>query len=249
MKVSTQIKKISFYLSGALIIILGWNIYASTKENELIFPSISSIFNSFGKLIISLDTYELLLLTITRIIISLLTSFLVSLIIAFCYSACSYSLFFFKPLLTIFKSTPLIIISLFIWMAFSGDFGPIFVNILVIIPIITEGLINGINSINQDILDQFKLENANNFKKFIYLDLPINKNTIVMVILQTFGLSFKVMIMAEYLCQTNNSIGKTLNIIKSNLEMNGLLAWGIIIVILVTIFEQIINKVNKSLDF
>ncbi len=249
MKASTQIKKISCYLSGLLLILFGWAIYASTKDNSLIFPNINSIFNSFGKLITDLNTYELLLFTFVRIIISLVTSFLVSLIIAFCYSACSYSLFFFKPLLTIFKSTPLIIISLFIWMAFSSDFGPIFVNILVIIPIITEGLINGINSINQDILDQFKLENASSLKKFIYLDLPINKNTIVMVILQTFGLSFKVMIMAEYLCQTNNSIGKTLNIIKGSLEMDSLLAWGIIIVILVTLFEQIINKVNKSLDF
>lgn len=249
MKVSTQIRKYSFYLTGILIIILTWIIYSNSQNNEIIFPSLSNILNSLLNLLKEKRTYILLLSTIGRIIGSLLSAFLISLIITLIYSISNVSINLFKPILTISKSTPLIIISLFIWMAFSSDFGPIFINILMVVPIITEGLINGINSIEKDLVDQIKLEPINKIKKYIFLDLPINKNIIIMVLLQTFGLSFKVMIMAEYICQTNNSIGKTLNIIKGNLEMNNLLAWGIIIVIIVSIIEIIINKVNKKFDF
>ena len=249
MKVSTQIRKYSFYLTGILIIILTWIIYSNSQNNEIIFPSLSNILNSLLILLKEKRTYILLLSTIGRIIGSLLSAFLISLIITLIYSISNVSINLFKPILTISKSTPLIIISLFIWMAFSSDFGPIFINILMVVPIITEGLINGINSIEKDLVDQIKLEPINKIKKYIFLDLPINKNIIIMVLLQTFGLSFKVMIMAEYICQTNNSIGKTLNIIKGNLEMNNLLAWGIIIVIIVSIIEIIINKVNKKFDF
>lgn len=248
MKVSTLTKKISLYLTGIIIVIVFWQIYSSTKNNELIFPSLSNILKSLGNILKEKRTYSLILSSLIRIITSLLISIIISLIITFLYSIFNDSLNIFRPILTIFKSTPLIIISIFIWMAFSSNFGPIFVNILVTIPIITEGLINGINSIDQDIVDQFKLEKTSKIKKFILLDLPINKNTLIMVILQTLGLSFKVMIMAEYLCQTKYSIGKTLEVIKNNLEMNSLIAWGIIIVIIVSVFELIISKINKCID-
>lgn len=248
MKASTLTKKVSLYLAGIIIIIFSWYIYSSTKNNELIFPSLSNIIKSLGELLEEKRTYTLIISTLIRIIISLAISIIISLIITFLYSIFKDSLNLFRPILTIFKSTPIIIISIFIWMAFSSDFGPIFVNILVTIPIIVEGLINGINSIDQDIVDQFKLEKASKIKKFLLLELPINKNTLIMVILQTFGLSFKVMIMAEYLCQTKNSVGKTLEIIKNNLEMSNLIAWGIVIVILVSVFEFFINKISKIID-
>lgn len=248
MKLSTLTKKLSLYLTGFIIIIIAWEIYATTKNFELVFPKTKVIINSLFNLLKQAKTYSLILTSIIRIIISLIIALSISLLITFCYSMLNDSINLFRPLLTIFKSTPLVIISLFIYMAFSNDFGPIFVNILVSIPIITEGLISGINSIDKDITDQFKLEQANKLTKFIYLELPMNKNTLIMVILQTLGLSFKVIIMAEYLCQTNNSIGKTLESIKAALEFNYLIAWGIIIVIIVTLFELLINKINKSLD-
>lgn len=248
MKHSTLTKKLSLYLIGFIIIIIAWEIYATTKNFELVFPKTKTILNSLFNLLKQAKTYSLILTSIIRIIISLIIALFISLLITFCYSMLHDSINLFRPLLTIFKSTPLVIISLFIYMAFSNDFGPIFVNILVSIPIITEGLINGINSIDKDITDQFKLEQANKLTKFIYLELPMNKNTLIMVILQTLGLSFKVIVMAEYLCQTNNSIGKTLESIKAAMEFNYLIAWGIIIVIIVTLLELLINKINKSLD-
>lgn len=248
MKHSTLTKKLSLYLIGFIIIIIALEIYATTKNFELVFPKTKTILNSLFNLLKQAKTYSLILTSIIRIIISLIIALFISLLITFCYSMLHDSINLFRPLLTIFKSTPLVIISLFIYMAFSNDFGPIFVNILVSIPIITEGLINGINSIDKDITDQFKLEQANKLTKFIYLELPMNKNTLIMVILQTLGLSFKVIVMAEYLCQTNNSIGKTLESIKAAMEFNYLIAWGIIIVIIVTLLELLINKINKSLD-
>lgn len=248
MKLSTLTKKITLYLIGFIIIIIAWDIYASIKNFELVFPRINTIFDSLIKLLKTKETYELIIASLVRIIISLIIALIISLFITFCYSMVNESINLYRPILTIFKSTPLVIISLFIYMAFSGDFGPIFVNILVSIPIITEGLINGINSIDKDIVDQFKLEKTNKFQKFILLELPMNKNTLIMVILQTLGLSFKVIIMAEYLCQTNNSIGKTLESIKAALLFNELIAWGIIIVLIVSILELLINKINKSLD-
>lgn len=127
-------------------------------------------------------------------------------------------------------------------MLLGANFGPYLINLLIIIPIIVEALITGIDDIDNDVNEYLKLEPRGLFRIIFQVKLPMIKNHFMMALLQTMGLSFKVMIMAEYICQTNDSIGKKLVLIKNNLEMAELLAWALIIVILVSGMEFIIKK-------
>ena len=92
------------------------------------------------------------------------------------------------------------------------------------------------------------LEKGNTIKKITNIYIPIIFPFIIMTLIQTLGMSFKVMIMGEYICQTDNSIGKILYGIKANLEMDSLIAYGILIVLIVSILELIIKHIKKSLD-
>ena len=56
------------------------------------------------------------------------------------------------------------------------------------------------------------------------------------------------MIMSEYIFNLKNSIGKDLSNIKANIQMDYLLAWAIIIIILVTAIEYILNKLKKRIN-
>ena len=88
---------------------------------------------------------------------------------------------------------------------------------------------------------------GNIFIKIIKIYLPIIFPFIVMTFIQTLGMSFKVMIMGEYLCQTKDSIGKTLYAVKYDLAMDTLIAYGILIVIIVVILELIVKTLRKSI--
>ena len=70
-----------------------------------------------------------------------------------------------------------------------------------------------------------------------------------MIFLQSFGLAFKVMITSEYICQTQNSIGQVLYDAKSNLDMDVLIAWSIVIVVIVVIIELLFRYVNKKMYY
>jgi ABC-type nitrate/sulfonate/bicarbonate transport system permease component len=66
---------------------------------------------------------------------------------------------------------------------------------------------------------------------------------------QTFGLGLKVMVTSEYLSQTKNSIGKALYNAQSNIALDEILAWSIIIVIFVGISDIIIKRLSKTLEY
>ena len=88
--------------------------------------------------------------------------------------------------------------------------------------------------------DELKTLKGSTIKKITNIYIPIIFPFIIMTLIQTLGMSFKVMIMGEYICQTDNSIGKILYGIKANLEMDSLIAYGILIVLIVSILELII---------
>ena len=57
------------------------------------------------------------------------------------------------------------------------------------------------------------------------------------------------MVTSEYLSQTNNSIGKALYNAQSNIALDVILAWSIIIIVFVGICETIIKKISKNLEY
>ena len=82
--------------------------------------------------------------------------------------------------------------------------------------------------------------------KSVYL--PIVFPYVIMCLIQTLGMSFKVMIMGEYICQTNTSIGKVLYSVKMNIEMDSLVAYGILIVLIVVVLEYMIGYCKRRVE-
>ena len=54
------------------------------------------------------------------------------------------------------------------------------------------------------------------------------------------------MIMGEYICYTQRSIGQELSQVKSSFDISNLLAWGILIVLIVTLSEKVIKIILKE---
>jgi ABC transporter, permease protein len=137
------------------------------------------------------------------------------------------------------RSVPLAVISIFILILAKEKTQPYFITILMTLPVVFEGLITATNEIGHEIIDEMRLLKGSIFIKIRKIYIPIIFPYIMMTIIQALGMSFKVLIMGEYLCYTNVSIGKNLYDLKA-LGMAGLLAYGILIVVIVSILEFMI---------
>ena len=113
------------------------------------------------------------------------------------------------------------------------------------LPVVVEGLVVAIDGVDQNIIDELKMIDGSIFIKIKEVYLPIIMPYILMCLVQTLGMSFKVMVMGEYICQTPNSIGKLLYGFKSNLEMDNLIAYGLLIVLISLVFELIIKIIKR----
>lgn len=249
MKTSTLKNRIistSLSITSLLIIFLGWIILSNHYQNEYTFPTINKIFTSLIEILTSKADLKAIGMTILRAMLSVIITMIIGIVITSIYIICPISVAFFKPIIRIMRSVPLAVVSIFILILAKDATQPYFITILMTLPVVFEGLITSVNGINGTITDEMKLLKGSTFKKITSIYLPIISPYIIMTIVQALGMSFKVLIMGEYLCYTNVSIGKNLYDLKS-LGMAGILAYGIIIVFIVSIIELIVLLIKNRL--
>lgn len=252
---SSTLKKGIYGIVTIFLLIVTWEIVAIVKNEPILFPSLSRIAVSFFRLF-SVHNLNLMGMTLLRIVISVGIAFLIYFCIGTLYIWKKESYAFFRPVISIMRSTPLAILSIFLFILMGDKISPYVITILVILPVGIEGVLTAIRTIDSVLVDDLKLMNTNLFKSLFLVYIPLIKEYLVMTLLQTFGLGFKVMVMGEFICQTKNSIGKELFSIKSSLEMDNLIAWGILIVLVVFIVEKIVQgliynqkqKINQSTE-
>ncbi|MBQ8293108.1 MAG: ABC transporter permease subunit [Bacilli bacterium] len=249
MKNSIWNKSYIYSGTGILVLVLGWIIVSTVADNSLIFPTVNQIFEAIVNIFGKTDNLKYILFDILRIVFSILVSFLVSIIVVFIYIRFKNSYHFLKPILVFFKTIPVVAISIFIWLLVGGKSVPIITTVLVTIPVIIQGLIGAINSMDRNLVDELKMVNNNHFVAFFHVYLPYLLPYIFITFFQTFGLGLKVMVTSEYLSQTNNSIGKALYNAQSNIALDVILAWSIIIIVFVGLCEMVMKKISKGLEY
>lgn len=242
-KIISSTVSISFFL----ILIFLWLIISSSYDNEFIFPSFSKIIEAFFDIFKSSENIKIILITILRVLISVIVCFIISFLVIILYMLYPVSVSFFKPLIQIARSMPLAVISIFIFIIIGDKVGPYVITILMSLPVAFEGLFVATNEISNDILDELATLPGKKITKIVNINIPMIFPYIMMTLVQTLGMSFKVMIMGEYICQTKNSIGKTLYSIRNNTEMDKLLAYGILIIIIVSVIEFSLKYLKKHL--
>ena len=248
MKPSTTNNKINnlFFVLGILSIILVWFLFSVVIENSGIIPSIPAVFEKVFDLLKELNTYTMIIKTILKIVFALLISFVLAFVFAILSLLSSKIENFVRPLITLFKTVPVVsIAAIVLIMFFKQDvryIGTIVVGIIVIVPIIYESILTSFQSIDKNIIDNTKLESNFNFRVIMDVYVPLALPSIVTSILQSFGLGLKVLVMSEVIINPNNSIGKVIGEYATYGEMEYVFAWTIILIIIVLLCDYVLKK-------
>lgn len=238
MKYTTN-KKIITYSSSLLSIILILFLIYIIVDNNIIFPNPLTSILAFFNLFKDTDTYVILGYTFLRLIISLLISFIIGGTLGFLAGRFYYFKLFLKPYMTLIRSLPLAAIIVIIMVILGFDLSPYLVCMLILIPIIYECFLNGILNLDKDLMQVWKLESTMNFTVLKTIIFPLAKPFISTAFVQSVGLGIKVLVMAEFLCSTKNSIGEQIVFNANYLEYDKVFAWSLLTIILVLILESL----------
>ena len=246
MKNSIIKSKNLFYILGIIFIFILWHILSLLSNNDFIVPRISLTFEALYKTLLDKTTYLILGSTILRLFIAVFICFILGISLAILSNLSKNFESFFKPIVVLLKTLPVATVIIMLLVIIGRSYSPYFIIGVVVFPIIYEGTLSGFESINKDIKDEVKIVTSNNLRVFFKVYLPLIFPNILTSLIQSFGLGLKVLVMAEFIAETNNSIGEIIRFYKNLAETEYVFAWSIILVLFILIVDTIINVIKKN---
>lgn len=244
-----SIAKRGYFTLGILFIFIVWIIGERALDNSYIVPSIDDTFIALFNLFSKVNTYKVLGYTLLRLVLSISVCFIVAIMLAILSYNFNGFKWFIKPLITLFKTLPIAVVIILLLIILSKELAPYYIIGVVVLPVVYEAVLIGLENINSDVLDEVKLVSGITPKVLCKVHLPIIFPTILTALIQSIGLGLKVLVMAEYISQPRYSIGNEFVYYKDvAMQMEYVYAWSIILIVFVLSVEILISYISKKKD-
>lgn len=239
-------KKTSLVLLSVFTIFCVWMIGYAIMSSPMLLPSPIDVFESMIGLFTKSKSLASMGMTLLRLALAMAIALILGGGLGILAGFKSNFSTFFQPIVSILRTVPVISIIVILLILFGFGLTPYLITFLMIFPLIYQAFHDGIRNIDSELIDVYKLEDNRKLTGLRYCYLPLMINEIETVLLQSAGLGIKVLVMAEYLSQTRNSIGNALYLARVNLAYNDVFAWTIILILLAIGFEMIINRFKNN---
>ena len=231
-------KYFMFFLGFLFLIGVWFLVSALVDLNNMIFPSPISAFKRMFELLGKKSTYKYLGFSVTRLVIGFVVSFALAFLLGMIVNNSEPLYNFFTPIITFLKAAPTATFVFIFLVLFGGRNAPAWVVILMTFPILYESVVSALRSTPEEMLEASKIDGASKFKTLIRVQIPLGIPFITLGLLSTFGMAFKVEIMAEIITGiTKGGIGTMIRI--SNLidgtDLTNMFAYSLLAIILVLI--------------
>ena len=237
--------KKTYYVLGILFVFVLWEILSVISNNNFVVPSIELTFTALGKILIDKETYFILGSTLLRLLISISLCFVLGVVLAVLSNLSNSFKSFIKPMIALLKTLPMAAVIIMLLVMVGRSYSPYFIIGVVVFPLIYEATLNGLEGIDKDIKDEVKLLSGNNIQVFRSIYIPLTLPHILTSLIQSVGLGLKVLVMAEFIAETKNSIGEAIRFYKNEATTEYVFAWSIILILFVLLVDSIINNLKK----
>ena len=245
--------KFTLFALGTLFVILLWVICSLLfDKNGAIFPNPILTMEEFVVILGEPYTYKCLGYTFLRMLIGFGVSFIAALIFGVLAGNNEKIYQFLKPLMVVIKSIPTVALVFLFLVMINAKNAPIFVVFVICFPILYEGVVGGIKNVSDDVIEASKVDGANYFIGTLFVKLPLAIPYIVVSMVSSFALSFKIEIMAEVITgYTRNGLGSVIHFtqVDDPSNMAGIFAYSllaIIIMLLVSLLEEVVKHILKK---
>lgn len=216
----------------------------------MIFPSPVVTIEAMIKLLGIAYTYQCLAYSLLKLLIGFSMALIIAFILSLIVRDNERFYIILSPLMTALKSIPTAAVVFLFVVLVKAEYAPCFLVMIISLPILYESLTNGMRNIDPEIMDAVKVDGGKGVKKLFRIQLPLALPYLVIGIISSFSLSFKIEIMSEIVTgYTRNGLGSLIKAAQINDPTNMAVIFGysliaIILMILISIPTEIIrNKV------
>lgn len=237
------------FLYGTIFIFLLWWII-SLCFNSLVVPSPWSTIALAFEYLKDGYTYICLGYSLLRMIVGFLIAFVVAFALGLIVNDNEKLYQFFTPLMTFFKAIPTAALVFLFIVLIGAQSAPILVVVLIGIPILYESIIGGLKNSDEEMLEAAEIDGAKKIKKLFRIQLPLGIPYIIVGMISTFSLSFKIEIMAEVITgYTKNGLGSLIKgaQVSDPTDLTPVFAYSLIAVVLMLLVTLTAFAINQKL--
>ena len=238
----STIKAGRVYWISVFIILAVWETASVSVGQEIIIPSVVTVWKELFSIITSSSAWTVILSTMSRIIFTFTLDLALALAVGIPAGIFSSFEQAVRPLESAMRTVPtmgVILLSL-IWL--DSELTPVFVSSLIIFPILYRNVVDGIRNIDKKLIDFHKVHQIHFSRQLRFLYIPSMFPFLKTGTITSLGLGFKVMITAEVLSQPDKAIGTVFQIERSQLNTAAVMAWCIFMIGVSSLFEYLIQR-------
>lgn len=227
---------------GWLILLVLWQIAAIIVNKDILVPYPLETLKRIGELLIDSKFYISVLATLYRVFKGFIISLLWALILAILADMSSIIKELLKPIQILTKTIPNIsyMIMAILWLGAEGSVSA--VSFMVLFPVFFNSFLDTLDQRSQDLIDASRIYYEPFFYKIKYQILPVLKISILQTSKTAVSMGFKVGIMAEIVASVMSGIGRQMNFARQNLDMTGIFAWTICVIIISLCFDLLFER-------
>jgi ABC-type nitrate/sulfonate/bicarbonate transport system, permease component len=228
-----------------VVIIAGWQLAAILIHLPLILPTPAQAFRQAVLLLATVDFWHHLGATLARGLAGFGAALLCGLIIGIWAGKNNAVYAFFRPIIILLRSTPVmsVIILALIW--FKHDTVPVFATFLMAFPLAVQNIIEGVRSIDHQLLEMILSYRVNYRLQLTRFYLPSLIPFLAAAISSGLGITWKVLIAAEVLAYPAWGIGTQMDTARVYLQTDKVFAWTLVVIALGLFFDYLLDYLLK----
>ena len=125
---------------------------------------------------------------------------------------------------------------------------PLAAGTVVLIPLISESVSEGIRSIDREMTDVYRINSNLNLSVLTHVHIPLISGYLKQAFFNAAGMGLKIVVSAEYLVQAKDSLGRAVYASSYMLEYAEIYAYAIIMILLVLIVTEIPAAILRTME-
>ncbi len=234
-------------LAGVIFMLIVWKVLSMYFKSDFILPSPETTFSTTIKLFGDSQFLETVGTTILRGVFGFVLSFILGLGFGIWAGVSPNFNAFLRPILVTVRSIPVIALLLLALIWLNPGLVPVFLAMLTMFPFICTNVIDGIQSVDQNLVQMATFYRVGRGQIIRELYLPAIMPFIISGASSAMGIGWRAIIIGEVLSQPKYGIGTVMQSAQTFLKVDAVIAWTIIAVIISYGFERIIRWSERKI--
>lgn len=247
MKNSTKNKHTWIVVISVTIMLLLWEVASLTLGSEQILPGSATTLKTTILLFAEKSFWTVIGSTILRGLIGFAIAVVAGIALGIVGGLKPKFDAFMQPWVVVMRSVPVVAFILLALIWFKSSSVPVFIGLLTMFPMIYSNIVNGIHNVDAKLIEMARFYQVSDRRIVTEVYIPAIAPYAVSGISNAVGIGWRAIIVGEVLSQPQYGIGTFMQSAQAFLQVDKVIAWTVIAVLLSFIFERLIRFGERKL--